>query len=177
MLLAPDFSIIYRDTTYYSARMKKRMAYKFKLKLNAKQKESIANYGGSTRFLWNKALALNLSRLKEKQHILYYQELDFFSKLWKKSDEYGFLKKCPSQAIQQKLKDLEKAFKDCFDKKQPNKRLPSFKKKGQGDSFRYPQGFKVSGNQVFLPKLGWLRFRKSREIKGVIKNITVKVFK
>ena len=108
----PDFSIIYRDTTYYSARMKKRMAYKFKLKLSAKQKSSIANYVGSTRFLWNKALALNLSRLKEKQHILYYQELDFFSKLWKKSDEYGFLKECPSQAIQQKLKDLEKAFKD-----------------------------------------------------------------
>ena len=84
------------------------------------------------------------------------------------------MKECPSQAIQQKLKDLEKAFKDCFDKKQPNKRLPRFKKKGQGDSFRYPQGFKVSGNQVFLPKLGWLRFRKSREIKGVIKNITVR---
>ena len=55
MLLAPDFSIIYRDTTYYSARMKKRMAYKFKLKLNAEQKASVSNYGGSTRFLWNKA--------------------------------------------------------------------------------------------------------------------------
>lgn len=153
--------------------MKKRMAYKFKLKLNAKQKASITNYGSCTRFLWNKALAMNLSRLESKQYILYYQELDFFSKLWKSSDEYGFLKECPSQAIQQKLKDLEKAFKDHFDKKQPNKRLPKFKKKGQGDSFRYPQGFKVSGNQVFLPKLGWLRFRKSREIKGVIKNITV----
>jgi putative transposase len=153
--------------------MKKRMAYKFKLKLDDKQKAIIANYGGSTRFLWNKALAINLERLKNKQHILYYQELDFFSKLWKKSEEYGFLKECPSQTIQQKLRDLEKAFKDCFDKKQPLKRLPRFKKKGCGDSFRYPQGFKVSGNQVFLPKLGWLRFRKSRNILGVIKNITI----
>jgi putative transposase len=149
------------------------MAYKFKLKLNDKQKAAIANYGGSTRFLWNKALSINLERLKNKQHILYYQELDFFSKLWKKSEEYGFLKECPSQTIQQKLRDLEKAFKDCFDKKQPLKRLPRFKKKGCGDSFRYPQGFKVSGNQVFLPKLGWIRFRKSRDILGVIKNITI----
>ena len=72
------------------------MAYKFKLKLNDKQKATIGNYGGSTRFLWNKALAINLERLKNKQHILYYQELDFFSKLWKKSEEYGFLKECPS---------------------------------------------------------------------------------
>jgi putative transposase len=104
---------------------------------------------------------------------LYYQELDFFSKLWKKSIEYGFLKECPSQALQQKLRYLEKAFNDCFDKKQPNKRLPKFKNKVCGDSFRYPQGLKVSGNQVFLPKLGWLRFRKPRDIEGTIKNVTV----
>ena len=102
-----------------------------------------------------------------------YQELDFWSKLWKKSDEYGFLKACQSQLLQQKLKDLDKAFMDCFDKKQPNKKFPRFKKKGQGDSFRYPQGFKINGNNIFLPKLGWFKFRQSRKLAGTPKNVTV----
>lgn len=47
------------------------------------------------------------------------------------------------------------------------------KKRGLHDSFRYPQGVKIEGNQVYLPKIGWLRFRKSREITGKLKNTTV----
>ena len=52
---------------------------------------------------------------------------------------------------------------------------PSSKKKGMSDSFRFPQGFKLEqhNNRIFLPKLGWLRYRNSREMMGVAKNITV----
>ena len=113
-------------------------AYKFRLKPTAVQAQWLHQYAGHTRFVWNKALAMNLNRLKAKQPILYYQELDFWSKLWKQSDEYGFLKECPAHLIQQKLKDLERAFKDAFDKKQPNKRLPTFKRRGTDDGFRFP---------------------------------------
>lgn len=153
--------------------MKILKAYKFKLKTNRKLTNQLQIFAGHTRFVWNKALALNLNNLKNKTQIMYYQELDFWSKLWKKSNEYGFLRECPSQTIQQKLKDLEKAFRDCFDKKQPNKKLPRFKKRGCGDSFRYPQGFKIDANKVFLPKIGWVRFFKSCEIIGTPKNVTV----
>ena len=82
-----------------------RKAYKFKLKTSTQQSEQLAMYAGCCRFVWNKALSLNLFRLSHQQPIMYYQELDFYSKLWKKSEEYGFLKECPSQAIQQKLRD------------------------------------------------------------------------
>ena len=116
-----------------------RKAYKFRLKPNKKQEALLALFAGHTRFLWNKALAINLERLKNKNRILYYQELDFWSKLWKKSDQYGFLSEAPAHILQQKLKDLERAFRDCFDKKQPNKRLPRFKKRGIGDGFRFPE--------------------------------------
>ena len=44
----------------------------------------MSQYAGNCRFLWNKALALNLYYLDNKQPILWYQELDWFSKLWKK---------------------------------------------------------------------------------------------
>lgn len=150
-----------------------RKAYKFRLNTNAEIEQLMAQYAGNCRFLWNKALGLNLYYLENKQPLLWYQELDWFSKLWKKSDEYEFLKLSPAQTLQQTLKQLERAFKDAFDKKQPLKKIPTFKKRGERDSFTLPQGFKLNGKRIFLPKIGWVNFRKSREIEGTEKNVTV----
>ena len=85
---------------------------------------------------------------------------------------YGFLKRSPAQTLQQTLWQLERAFKDAFDKSQPNKKLPKYKKRGESDTFTYP-GFEIDGNRVRLPKIGWLRFRQSRAIEGLPKNVTV----
>jgi putative transposase len=153
-----------------------RKAFKFRLKVSTENNQKLTNYAGGCRFAWNKALALNLDRLNKKQPILWYSELCFWATLWKQSDEYGFLNELPSQALQQKLKDLDKAFKDAFDKNQPLKRIPVFKRKGQSsDSIRYPQGFKIEQeeNRIFLPKIGWVRYRNSRKIVGTPKNVTV----
>ncbi|RLD50471.1 MAG: transposase, partial [Bacteroidetes bacterium] len=106
-------------------------------------------------------------------NILWYTELAFWLRLWKRSDEYGFLKDCPSQVLQQKLMDLDRAFRDCFDRSQPLKRLPVFKRKGTGEGIRFPQGFRIENRRIFLPKIGWVGFHKSREIEGAIKNITI----
>ena len=102
----------------YNPCMLIRKAYKFRLKPSPAQEVLLNNFAGQTRYVWNKALALNLARLKCGQRIMYYQELDFWSKIWKQSDEYGFLRECPAHLLQQKLRDLERAFKDAFDKKQ-----------------------------------------------------------
>jgi putative transposase len=48
-----------------------------------------------------------------------------------------------------------------------------FKKRGRGDGIRFPQGFKIDNRRIFLPKIGWVGFHKSREIEGKVKNITV----
>lgn len=124
-------------------------AFKCKLKTNTQQEQKLSEVSGCTRFVWNKFLALNLDRLNNKHKMLWYNEMSFWLTLYKSSTEYSFLKDCPSQVLQQKLKDLEKAFKDCFDKKQPLKRMPKWRKKTLHNSFRYPQGFKVNGNRVF----------------------------
>ena len=152
-----------------------RKAYKFRLNTNTETDQLMSQYAGNCRFLWNKALAINLFKLENKQKIFYYQELDFYSKLWKKSDEFGFLSLSPAQTIQQTLKQLERAFKDAFDKTQPLKRIPVFKRKHGASSFSFPQGFKVdhNGKRVFLPKIGWVNFRKSQQIIGNPKNATV----
>ena len=150
-----------------------RKAYKVRLKTNRDIETILARYCGSARFLWNKSLAMNLERLDKKQPMLWYTELAYWLTLWKRSEEYGFLKECPSQVLQQKLRDLEGAFRDCFDRDQPLKRLPVFKKKGRGEGIRFPQGFKIEGRRIFLPKIGWMGFHKSCNIEGKIKNITV----
>jgi transposase len=82
-------------------------AYKYQLKTNGDIEGQLTRICGSSRFLWNKSLALNLDRLEKGQPILWYNELAFWLTLWKKSDEYGFLMECPSQVLQQKLMDLE----------------------------------------------------------------------
>ncbi|WP_000408824.1 RNA-guided endonuclease InsQ/TnpB family protein, partial [Escherichia coli] len=40
--------------------------------------------------------------------------------------------------------------------------------------FRYPQGVKLDqeNSRIFLPKLGWMRYRNSRQVTGVVKNVT-----
>ena len=150
-----------------------RKAFKFRLNSKTETEQLMSQYAGNCRFLWNKALALNLYYLENNQPMLWYQELDWFSKLWKKSNEYEFLKFSPAQTLQQTLRQLERAFKDGFDKKQPLKKIPTFKKRGERDSFTFPQGFKIEGRRIFLPKIGWVNFRKSREVEGTAKNVTV----
>ena len=150
-----------------------RKAFKFRLNTNGVIEADLYQFAGNCRWLWNKALRINLHRLENKQPMLWYGELDWFSKLWKKSDEYGFLKRSPAQTLQQTLKQLERAFKDAFDKKQPFKRIPTFRKRGDRDSFTFPQGFKIQDRRIFLPKIGWVNFRKSRNIEGTPKNVTV----
>ena len=138
----------------------------------------MGQFAGQCRFVWNKALAMQKDRLdrpfKDDRKIFSVFELCKFVTLWRQSEEFGFLSEAPCSILQQTLRDLDRALKDCFDKKQPNKKFPVLKRKGVStDSFRIPSDIKVDGNRVFVPKVGWLRFFKSREIQGTMRNMTV----
>ncbi len=76
--------------------------------------------------------------------------------------------------MQQPLKDLERADTNVFAKRTD---VPRLRKKGQGGSSRHsdPKQIKLDpGNgRTFLPKLGWLRSRNSRDVLGSLRNATV----
>lgn len=78
----------------------------------------------------------------------------------------------PSQTLQQALKDLYHGYSNF---KAGRAKIPTFAKKGKKDSFRYPQGFQVDNQNgpVWLAKLGWVSCRKSQDILGEPKNVTV----
>ena len=149
-----------------------RKAFRFQLRTDAALEHELRKASGCVRFVWNRALAMQKERLGKSERCLSYPKMTAELVLWKKAPETSFLQEGHSQALQQILKDLDRALKDAFDKKSP-KRFPKFKKKGVHDSFRFPQGTKLDGDRIYLPKFGWVRFRKSREVEGKIKNVTV----
>ena len=86
--------------------------------------------------------------------------------------EHQFLSKVPAQALQQSLKNLERAYTNFFQKRAD---FPKFKKKGQRESFRIPQAFEIDNQngRIKLAKLAWMRYRKSQDILGEASNVTV----
>ncbi len=79
----------------------------------------------------------------------------------------------PAQALQQALKDLCAAWARKFTSRFG---APRFKKKGQGDTIRFPQDctYDAVAGVVRLPKLGDVRLRHSRPALGKLKNVTLR---
>ncbi len=129
-------------------------------------------FAGACRFVFNRALALQNENHAAGNKYLPYTKMASWLIEWKSVPETQWLKESPSQPLQQSLKDLERGYKNFFQKRAA---FPRFKKRGQHDSFRYPQGVKLDqpNSRISLPKLGWIRYRNSREVIGEVKNVTV----
>ncbi|EHU29711.1 transposase, IS605 OrfB family [Escherichia coli DEC1D] len=129
-------------------------------------------FAGACRFVFNRALALQNENHEAGNKYIPYGKMASWLVEWKNATEMQWLKDSPSQPLQQSLKDLERAYKNFFQKRAA---FPRFKKRGQNDAFRYPQGVKLDqeNSRIFLPKLGWMRYRNSRQVTGVVKNVTV----
>lgn len=129
-------------------------------------------FAGACRFVFNRALARQNENHEAGNKYIPYAKMASWLVEWKNATETQWLKDAPAQPLQQSLKDLERAYKNFFQKRAA---FPRFKKRGQNDAFRYPQGVKLDqeNSRIFLPKLGWMRYRNSRQVTGVVKNVTV----
>ena len=146
-------------------------AFKFELMPNGAQIRRLKQFCGCSRFVFNRALAYRNEQYEADESFKFsYNKIANLLPEWKR--ELTWLKDCHSQVLQQALKDLESSFKNFFAKRSD---FPKFKRKGEKDSFRFPQGFKLEqqNNRIYLPKIGWIRYRNSRAIVGEMKNVTV----
>jgi putative transposase len=154
--------------------MQRLQAYKYELRPNGQQERQMRRFAGSCRFVFNKALALQKERYEQGEKKLGYAGLCKLLTEWRNSAETAWLADAPVHPLQQALKDLERAYSNFFAKRAD---FPRFKKKGQSDSFRYPDPKQIkldqANSRLFLPKLGWLRYRNSRDVLGTVKNVTV----
>ncbi|MBO0974575.1 transposase [Escherichia coli] len=152
--------------------MKRLQAFKFQLRPGGQQEHEMRRFAGACRFVFNRALALQNENHEAGNKYIPYGKMASWLVEWKNATGMQWLKDSPSQPLQQSLKDLERAYKNFFQKRAA---FPRFKKRGQNDAFRYPQGVKLDqeNSRIFLPKLGWMRYRNSRQVTGVVKNVTV----
>ena len=172
-----------------------KQAYKYRLRPNGAQQRRLVQLCGSARYAWNQVLARrneeyqeylediesaqcwgeDISLVPKPRPINRFSFTYDLNKLMTE-EENSFLKtQGHSQVLQQKMQDLYSAFSRFFNGKGG---YPQFKTKNGYNSIRFPQGINLDekNQRIFLPKTGFVRYRKSRDIEGTIKNVTVSYF-
>ena len=149
--------------------------YKFRIYANKEVSHKLEQTLFLCRDLYNCALserkqAYQLNRIS----LNYYDQANQLKEIKETNPEY---KNVHSQVCQDVLKRLEKSFQGFFRRiKQGVKAgFPRFKGANRYDSFCYTQsGFSLSGNKLQLSKIGTVKIKLSREIKGKVKQCRIK---
>ncbi len=146
-----------------------RKAFKFRIYPDSEQQDRLSVQFGCSRFVYNHYRAVREGYYQDTGTGLNYNDCatDLTERL---KVDHPWLKDADSQVIQQALMDLDKAYKNFFEGRAD---YPRFKRKHGKQSVRYPQRFKVEGEQVYLPKVGWVKAVFHRKMEGLMKNATV----
>ena len=148
-------------------------AYKFRIYPNKKQEVLIAKTIGCSRFVFNHFLAKWKEAYEETGKGLTYTTCS--SQLTQLKKELEWLKEVDSIALQSSLKNLADAYSRFFKKQNKAPRFKSKKNKVQSYTTKQTNGnIAVVGNKIKLPKLGLVKFAKSREVEGRILNATIR---
>ncbi len=153
-----------------------KQAYKFRLYPTWKQAQTLTWTVERCRELYNAALQERRDAyLMVGKHISYYDQANQLPDIKEIREEY---KDIHSQVLQDVLRKADKTFQAFFArcKRGDTPGFPRYKGKGHFDSFTYPQaGFSVThDNRVCLSKVGSMKVKLHREIKGTIKTATIK---
>lgn len=149
--------------------MEIRKAFKFRIYPTNSQQSELAKQFGAVRFVYNHYRAVREGYYIDTGTGLNYNDCsnDLTQQL---KVEFPWLKEADSQALQQSLKDLDRAYVNFFEGRAG---YPCFHGKHDKQSIRYPQRFKVNDKRIYLPKVGWVKTVFHRPIDGLMKNCTV----
>lgn len=151
-------------------------SYKFRLYPNEEQENLILRTFGCCRFVYNYYLAQRIEAYREtgKSPTRFMQDKDLTT--LKQQEEAIWLQDVDSQALKRELKFLDNAYQNFFRgiKKGEKIGFPRFKsKKDRSQSYQASGIIKVFSGAVQLPKLGKVKCRTSKEVKGRILSATV----
>ena len=154
---------------YYIYRMFK--AYKYRIYPTKEQSELINKHIGSCRFIYNLALEVkNYAYATQRKNITCF---DLIGQLPELKTQCAWLNDVDSQALQQSVINLDKAFTQFF---KGHASFPKFKNKHTTQSFRNPHGGKVEIKQgkLYQPKFKQgISIVIDKEFKGKIKSTTI----
>ena len=148
-------------------------AYKFRLYPTKEQETLIAKSIGCNRFVYNYFLAKRKEAYEQHDAMINYNGCSAL--LTKLKKEFVWLKEPDSTSLQSTLKDLDFAYQKFFKEK---KGYPKFKsKKNPVQSYTSKcnnSSIQIVDNIIKLPKLGLVKFAKSREVDGQIISATIR---
>lgn len=146
-------------------------AVKIRLYPTAEQQAAIAQQIGAARYVYNRSLALR--KFAYTKFGIKLGKFDLIKRITtlKERDKTSWLKDADSQALQQSIANMDKAYQHFF----KGGGFPKFKSRHHSkQSYQYPQRVKIDGSKVYLPKVGWVKCKGLREdIVGKIKTVTV----
>ena len=143
-------------------------AYRYRIRPTVEQQRALAVQFGHARFVYNHYRALREQTYKAEGRGLSYA--DCTADLPRLKLLHPWLADADSQVLQQSLKNLDRAYQNFFASRAF---YPRFKSKHDRQSIRYPQRFKLVGNALYLPKIGWVAVILHRPLEGTPKNCTV----
>ena len=156
-------------------------SYKFRIYPNGEQRALIARTFGCSRFVYNHFLNLRKETYETSGETINYVKSSALLTQLKK--ELTWLKAVDSIPLQESLRDLDSAYQGFFRrvKKGEKPGFPRFKsKRDRRKSYKTKQHVTngkptiyVDGKHIRLPKLGLVKCRISKEVKGRILSATV----
>jgi putative transposase len=156
--------------------MKADCARRYRLYPTSEQAERLAGWGHTCRVVWNLALAQRQFAWTQRGAVL--RAVDQCRFLTNGRAELPWLAELPAQSAQQVLRHLDRAYDNWWNPEHPAS-APRFKKRDGNLSTSFPgQALQLrrlnrTWAQLWLPKLGWVRFRLSRPLGGAVGNATV----
>jgi len=148
-------------------------AYKYRLYPNKEQEVLIAKTIGCSRFVHNLFLDKWNTSYRETGKGLNYSACSRQLPALKK--ELEWLREVDSIAVQSALQNLADAYTRFFKKQNKPPRFKSKKNKVQSYTTKQTNGnIMIKDRHIKLPKLGLVRFAKSREVQGRIINATIR---
>ncbi|MEU9295736.1 transposase [Streptomyces sp. NPDC048266] len=158
------------------------MGRKYRAYPTPEQDENLTSWGHHARALWNLALEHRLMIGRKHDGVSWVWSAEqclLLTELRNDPDEsVNWIRDLPATAGQQVLRRLDEAFKNWAN---PNHRArrPLFKCRSSPVSIPFP-GQKVRTRklnrhwaEVYIPKLGWIRFRLSRALGGELRSCTL----
>ena len=156
-------------------------SYKFRIYPDSEQQALIARTFGCVRFVYNRFLHLRKETYEASGETLNYVKTS--AQLTQLKKELTWLKEVDSISLQESLRDLDFAYQNFFRRLKQGKKpgYPRFKSKHDSrKSYKTKQHINngnptiwVDSANIRLPKLGLVKCRVSKEVKGRILSATV----
>jgi putative transposase len=140
-----------------------RQAFRYELAPTASQRAALSSHAGAARWAWNWGLSVRRKAWRRRRQRLTAIELHRLLTRLKRTPRYGWLYEVSKCAPQEALRDLDRAYANCWRGRNAGRRvgLPRFKKRGRGaERFRLTGAIRVEDGVVVLPRIGGLPPRR-----------------